>query len=226
MSCSPRCVATAAAGARPSTYPPSADPEAPREVALDDRGNALAIWELTPLRASIDTTIAQSATRAANGSWSRPVNISAAGTHASRPVLAVDQRGGAVAAWSSTTRDTAIVQSADRAPAGAWRKPIDISAREPGTYATGVDLAIDARGNAVAAWHLTLPNPSEDDEEPPVIVQGAVRRAGATWQPRSLRGADNVQGPVRVAIDPRGDMVAIWQRLDPSGYIVVRATGP
>jgi hypothetical protein len=196
------------------------------QIALDPRGKAHAIWQLTPQGADDETTIVQSATRASNGRWTKPVDLSAAGAHASNPKLAVDQRGRAVAVWSRSTRDAALVQSATRAATGTWQEPVEISAAAPETYAGGADLALDARGNAVAAWHLTLPRSTGQDEEPPVIVQGAARPASGTWQPRSLRGADNVRGAVRVAIDPHGGMAAIWQRLDPRGYIVVRAAVP
>ncbi|HEV2060182.1 MAG TPA: hypothetical protein VGR11_12565 [Solirubrobacteraceae bacterium] len=194
-------------------------------VAFDARGNALAVWQLTPPGTGEETTLVQSAARTASGGWTKAVDISAPGAHATGPVVVVDQRGGAIAAWSRSTHNRSIVQSADRTAGGAWRKPVDVFAGQPGTYAGGVDLAIDAGGNAVAAWGLTLPNPGEDDE-PPVIAQGAVRPPGAMWQPRSLRGGDNVRGAVRVAIDPRGDIAAIWPRLTPGGYIVVRATVP
>jgi hypothetical protein len=129
------------------------------QIAFDPRGSAHAIWQLTPRGADDETTIVQSATRTSNGHWTKPMDISAAGAHASTPKLAVYQRGRAVAVWSRSTRETAIVQSATRAAAGTWQQPIDITATAPGTYAGSADLAVDARGNAVAAWHLTLPSP-------------------------------------------------------------------
>jgi hypothetical protein len=194
-------------------------------VAFDGHNNALAVWQLTPPGGGDETTLVQSAARTASGRWTRPLALSAAGGHASGPVLVVDQRGAAIAAWSRSTPNGSVVQTADRTARRVWREPVDVSAALPGTYAGGVDLATDRRGNAVAAWTLTLPNPGQDDE-PPVIVQGARRSAGATWQPQSLRGADSVRGAVRVAIDPRGDLAAIWPRLDGGGYTVVRATVP
>lgn len=73
---------------------------------------------------------------------------------------------------------------------------------------------------------MTLPNPDPDDEEPPTLVQGAVRPAGGAWQRRSVPGADALRGTVRVAIDPRGELAAIWPRLGPGGYLVARTLVP
>ena len=155
------------------------------------------------------------------------MTLSAAGAQASTPRLAVGARG-AVAVWSLSSLDgSSIVQSADRAPGRGWRKPVALSSTAPDTFAGGPDVAVDARGNVVAAWELTLSNRDPDDDaEPPTLVQGAVRPAGATWQPRTLPGADAVRGAVRVAVDPRGELAAIWPRLGPGGYTVARALVP
>ncbi len=197
------------------------------QVAFDANANGLAVWQLTPRGADRQTALVQSASRTRDGRWSRPVAISAAGAQASTPTLAVGSRG-AVAVWSRSSRDgTSIVQGADRAPGRGWRTPIALSSTAPGTYAGEPDVAVDARGNVVAAWVLTLPHPDPDDDgEPPTLVQGAVRPAGATWQPRTLPGADAIRGAVRVAVDPRGELAAIWPRVGPGGYFVARALVP
>lgn len=125
-----------------------------------------------------------------------------------------------------TTRRSSAARGAP--PGRAWQD-VDISPRQSGAYTSTPSLGIDARGNAVAVWILTLPIPPNVDpeRERPAILQGAVRPAGGTCQSRSLPAAEDVEQATNVAgPDPSGNPVAVWLRRSPSGLTVAGTNGP
>jgi hypothetical protein len=81
------------------------------EVAVDGRGNAIAVWR----RFDGTNTIVQAAVRAAGGSFGAPQDLSAAGQTANDPQVAVDGQGNAIAVWSRSNGTNYIVQAAVRA---------------------------------------------------------------------------------------------------------------
>src|SRR5919204_85381 len=85
-------------------------------VALDQAGDAAAVW----VRFNGSNYIAQAAGHPAGGSWGSPESVSAGGTDAAHPQVALDSAGNAVALWDeSQTND--VVQAAVRAAGAiAW----------------------------------------------------------------------------------------------------------
>ena len=81
------------------------------QVAVDGRGNAIAVWS----RSNGTNDIVQAAARAAGGSFGAPQDVSAAGQDAHVPQVAVDGRGNAIAVWSRSNGTNYIVQTAVRA---------------------------------------------------------------------------------------------------------------
>ena len=65
------------------------------QVAVDGRGNAIAVWQ----RFDGTNTIVQAAVRAARASFGAPQDLSTAGQTAYDPQVAVDGRGNAIAVW-------------------------------------------------------------------------------------------------------------------------------
>jgi len=117
-----------------------ADDTGGRQVAVDARGNAVAVW-MTSVDAN---TVVQAAQRPAGGRWSKPVRLSAAGgsTHAYAPQIAVDRRGNAVAVWQRSSASSArhrraepravrrplsFVESTARSAGGSWQPPTRVS---------------------------------------------------------------------------------------------------
>jgi hypothetical protein len=87
----------------------------------------------------------RSSVRAADGSWSRPVEVGAADT--AEPRVAIDGRGNAIVAWLQRDR---VLVSERPAVAGAWQPPEQLS--DPG--ASAQDVALDAAGNGFAVWNV------------------------------------------------------------------------
>ena len=122
------------------------------QVALDERGNALAVWteELAPGEPAI-----VSAARPRTGSWTAPARVSPAGLQAFTPRIAVDSRNNALAIWIADADpadqfDPNFIQRALRPAGGSFGAAVTISA-ESGT-AFDPQLVFDERDNALAVW--------------------------------------------------------------------------
>lgn len=171
------------------------------KVAMDARGDAIAVWA-GPGGLYSATLPASSST------WQPAVTIST--NEAEHPHVAIDAQGDAVAAWESIGTEINTVQTAAKLAEGAWRAPTSLS--EPVAYSHGYpplypSLAIDAKGSAVAAWDGVRSPMGEG-------VQAAVLPAiGASWQ-ASVRVAETegfLVGPL-VSMDEKGNGVAAWER--------------
>jgi hypothetical protein len=180
------------------------------QVAVDAAGEAVVLWK----DSGGTNTIIEAASRTAGGGWQAPVELSAAGRNASEPQVALDAGGDVVAVWGRSDGTNLIVQAASR-PAGAgWEAPVDLSAA--GQETSEPQVAIDAAGDAVAAWKADGAH---------FIVQAASRPAGAGWQvPVDLSATGQGAYEPQVAIGADGDAVAVWKRYNGSNY-VVDATG-
>jgi hypothetical protein len=182
--------------------PGTADPQ----VAVDEQGDAIAIWN----RGGPWGGTVQEALRPAGGIWQAPVNIGE--EIGSDPKVAFDGQGNALALWQSFEggdKDEWVLESASMPVGGRWQAPVTVSAPD---FADGAHVAVDAQGNAVAVWdgwsHGFLS---------PRTVQSAFRPAGETWQtPVNLIGEaeerDQPKGASEpgIAVDSQGDAVAIW----------------
>ena len=104
--------------------------------------------------------------------------------------------------------------------APAWLAPQDLSAA--GQHAYDPQVAVDGRGNAIAVWRRS--------EGTNTIVQAAVRTSGGSFgAPQDLSTAGQNAYDPQVAVDGRGNAIAVWSRFDGTNFIVqaaVRAAGP
>jgi hypothetical protein len=132
--------------------------------------------------------------------------------------VAIDPDGGAVAAWSRFDGTTARVQAALLEPGTtAFGAPVTLSAA--GGNATDPQVALDAAGNAVVLWSR---------------FDGSVNRIQATFRPTggSFGATQTVsasgQSAVfpRLAVNPAGNAVAVWQRFDGADQRVQAAFRP
>lgn len=149
--------------------------------------------------------------------WRAPVNLSQAGEDAQQPVVGVDRQGDAIAVWRRSDSTNTIVQATERPAGGSWQAPVDLSA--PGHDAYDPELALDPQGDATVVWYRDIG--SRD------IVQAAERPAGGTWQaPVDLSNASQDSSAQWVAVDPRGDVTAVWESFDGSHVTVEAAVRP
>jgi RTX calcium-binding nonapeptide repeat (4 copies) len=145
--------------------------------------------------------VIQTATRTLADPWTPPVTISGPVGGAYEPTVAMDDKGGAVAAWQWWDGSYRRIEAAVRSSDGAWTKPEELSA--PGHTATAPIVAMDAAGNAVAAWIRS------NGIAP--AAQTATRSAGGVWSlPRNLSRRGRNAASLDLAMNRRGDAVVSW----------------
>ena len=207
---------TASASATPTWLPPE-DIAGPTEsitfpeIAVNARGDALAIWP----RDIGSATVVETLERPAGGEWSAPQAISEPGEvlwPLQTPVdIGLDDAGNAVAIWAATEQD---LRTASRPAGGEWSDPEDLFTNG----ARGPQLAMNAAGDAVAVW-----NGFNGDK---FVTWAAVRPAGGEWSnPEDLSVAGELDSfDPQVAIDAAGTAIVVWERLITAGDDVVRAS--
>jgi PKD domain-containing protein len=165
-------------------------------VAVNARGDAAVLWT----RKS-DTSV-QTATRAAGGSWSA---AALAGSPADgTPRIGIDDAGHGYAVWAVDISSNNHPVLASVSGPGGWSQPVDISAPAFGGFDPA--LAVNGRGDAVAAW-------VGFDGTGSTIV-GAVKPANGAWSaPRLVSpGPTSDAAHPEVAIDDHGNAVVVWTR--------------
>jgi hypothetical protein len=186
-------------------------------VAIDPYGSAMAVWE----RFDGATSIIQASFRPHGLTWSAPADLSAPGSYAAQPEVALDHYGNALAIWRRFDGRNWVVQAAAWPSGGGWSAPQDLSA--PGQDAQIPQVAIDRYGNALAIWRRF--------DGANWIVQAAFRpfslgRAGDWSAPEDLSAPRYDAGAPKVAYDSLfGDAVAIWTRNDDTVQVADRPVG-
>ena len=136
----------------------------------------------------------------ASAEWTPPVQVSATGGNVQ---IAEDGRSDAFAVWQecrSGCNEQVVV--ADYLPAGAssWQPPVQISTGEEGCFA---QIAGDFSGDGLAVWG--------SHAGPQSAVRPASLGAWRTPTPIGPPSGDPYEPP-RMAVDPAGDAVAVWQQ--------------
>lgn len=169
----------------------SADPR----IAVDARGNAVAVWTNVTGHDGDNLGVVQSAVRAAGGGWEPAVDVSTAGHTSFAARVALDARGNAIVVWSDQTDDRA--RSAMRPIGGAWTAPVDISDHADAYPQVGVD----ADGRAVAFWIKS---------EQRLCAARADVRAIGRWRSRDCIGIDDEVRTMKAAVSAAGNAAAVW----------------
>jgi hypothetical protein len=185
------------------------------QVTVDATGTAIAVWS----RSNGTNTIIQASTRPSGGSWSTPVDLSAAGEDATNPQVTVDADGTAIAVWTRSNGTNDIVQASTRPSGGSWTTPAD-NLSEAGQDASAPQVSVDANGTATAVWIRS--NGTND------IVQSSTRPRGGPWSTpvANLSEAGEDAGTPQVAVDANGTAIAVWNRSDGSNTIVQASSRP
>lgn len=210
-------------------------PTAPA-IALDARGNAVAVWreqtgrELRQgfrlpsgapagvlARPSDRRWTVRVAGLRAGGAWSAPRALSrpsGSRRDAAAPALEATPGGQVLAAWGERGR----LVTRSRGVGAGWAAPWAI-AGPPGRVA-GVDLAVAPDGRAVVAWSARPALPPRDRrigvDDSCYTVQAATRTASGAWSPlRSLSGPLVQAPPFTVAIGEGGHAAASWTETAP-----------
>jgi len=157
--------------------------------------------------------------RSLTGTWEAPVDLSRPGERANTPHVAVGADGRAAAIWTSTPEQgptRVLVRGAERPAGGRWSRPVTISSHGS---ASAVQIAVDADGGAIAMWSAL--------EGRRFSVQAATRSSAGTWSaPERLSAAGESATSPSVALDAKGDALAVWQRTRAGASSIQSSTRP
>jgi len=164
-------------------------------------GRATVVWAASEGGASV---VRSSSYAFATPGWSRVAAVSAPGTLAWHPRVAMADDGTAVAVWRWWRSGHLVVQAAVRSPSGEWSAPTELTA--PGADARPPLVEMDAAGNAVAAWI----RPSGGAP----MAQVASRPAGGAWTPaRNLSHRGRPVRGVELDMNRAGDAIVTWRHV-------------
>jgi hypothetical protein len=194
-------------------------------IGVDTRGDVVVAWDA-------DGVVEAAVRTAGSGGWQAVVDLSEADPPSDvgsvLSDLVVDPQGEAIVAWermvavgAKETRSS--VQTAiGSAISGAWQGPVSLTSASAGVPAIEpaphqgpafVDrlgdhnpvVAIGPNGNAVAAWERS-------EGEGGTTIEAAVRLAGGGWK-KAVQLSPTGEWPAndpQVAVDARGDAIAVW----------------
>ena len=146
---------------------------------------------------------------AAAPTWLAPKSLSATGS-GSDLSIALDAAGDAFTVWARS----GTAQAAERPAGGSWSAAQGISGSC--VDASGVQLAVNAAGRAVAVW--------ECPKVGNTIVQAAMRSARGSWSaPHDLSAPGHDAHAPQVALDRAGDAVVVWARSNGTDVVVQAA---
>jgi len=173
------------------------------QVAIDNNGNGLAVWE----RFDGANFRIQARTRSASGVLGSVQDLSAAGQSAFSPQVAVNGNGNALVVW---TRFNGLcqcdkIQARTLSSAGVLGAVQDLSAG--GQNAEVPQVGIDANGNALAVWQRF---DGTNDR-----VQARTRSsAGVLGAVQTLSDAGRNAFSPQVAVNAAGAGLVDWTRFD------------
>lgn len=125
-------------------------------VAVDDAGNAIAVWQQEDGAASADHSIWYSRYLAGAAGWQQAQPLETAGGDARSPRIAMTPAGEAFAVWRQRESGSFRVWAAHFVPGSGWEAPVRIE-NDVGKIPSGPTVAVDNSGNAFAVWALSDP---------------------------------------------------------------------
>ena len=171
-------------------------------VATDDHGNALAVWV-----AGDGDPVVQGAFRRNGKDFGAPQTLSQAG--ADEPKVAFDERRNAIAVWTRFVGDAGQIETAFRPRDGQFGTPAVISPDTAGATHFGPELAVDE--SAAVVWTRALTT----DTEGTLRVLSAFRPKGGSFgSVETLSDRDLFGFEPHVAVDERGNALAVWTQAD------------
>ena len=178
------------------------------QVAIDDSGNAVAIWdEFDGTRYNIWTN-----RYVAGTGWGTAAVLENDPGDAFGPHVALDASGNAIAVWQQSDGTRYNIMASVFTPPSGWSTPTPIE-NDPND-ARNVQLAMNTHGDAFAVWTQGFP------VRP--VVWARRYLAGSGWNALTrIQGDTSGDGFFpQVAIDPNGAAVATWHQTDGTRYNV------
>lgn len=197
----------------PQTLSPPGYDASEQQVAFDPGGDAVVVWQENG--PSSDVILASA--RPAGGSFSTPQTLSDAGKNASAPDVASDAQGDGIAVWLQWDGTVERVQAAYRPAGGSFGVPQTLS--EAGVEAETPRVAMNGSGEAVAVWNISVGGKMQ-------IRTAAAASGGVFGAPADLTGLTVNASAPQVALDSRGDAIAVWDGWDGANIRIEDAVRP
>ena len=182
-----------------------ANPAHNPEVAMDGKGNAIALWEQFD-----GAYFSIYSNRYSAGGWGTAKLIETAAGDALDSQIAMDSNGNAVAVWKQSDVGTSYgsegysIYSA-RCSAGVWGTAKVIDTGVGSSYCP--QIAMDGKGTAIAVWmHFGLPTDNN------IYVNRY--SAGAWGTPKAIKTGAGAAYDPQIAMDGKGTAIAVWQQYD------------
>jgi hypothetical protein len=159
-------------------------------LAVNSVGGAILTWRSAGLIAAASGTI-----QAGFGPSVQVGKAYGALSEQISPHVALNDAGAAFLAWDSHDNNEVVSRTAD----GTWSAPTKLSGPTP----SGIRIAVDGAGNAVAAFSETIASGNP--------TYASVRPAGGSWGPPVLLSALTDTGHVSDVVgDGKGTFVVAW----------------
>jgi hypothetical protein len=194
------------------------EPTSP-QVAIAASGEATVVWAREFFIAI------QGVSRSPGGKWSSVRTLAKPNRHPLEvlgpedPQVSFEPAGAPVAVWvREVAHSGLVVQTATGGLGGIWSKPTSISPRP--LFAFEPQVALDAAGGAVVTW-ISRRGYGYD------VIKSASRPPGGAWSPSmTISPKQGESRDVRLAANPAGAAVAIWQRADHGHSFIEAASLP
>lgn len=172
-------------------------------IAVDEAGNAYAVWE-DYRNEHPDVYFAY---RPAGGAWGsmEKINDDPGANSQQLPVITVDASGNAYAVWNDDRNGSWDVYFAYRPVGGAWGANVKVNAMGEASQYTPPAIAVDGAGTAYALW--------SDGRNDYGDIYFATRPAGGAWSTESKVNDDagsTSQYAPDIAVDAGGNVYAVW----------------
>jgi hypothetical protein len=188
------------------------DPAFNADVSAE-AGHFAATWVVLRKR----HTLVVSSFRSVDGSWSSPETVAGPVGNPGAPVIALDDDGGAVAAWQWWNSVYRVVEAASRPPTGTWSTPVVLSA--PGRPASQPRAAMDGTGRAIVGWVR-----SNGDW---TVVQVASRSVDGSWgEPVSLSSRAGNERGLDLDMTRDGHAIVAWRQGSPNANLWSSSRAP
>jgi hypothetical protein len=193
---------------RPQTLSGADVVDRPPQIAVDARGDALAVW----LATKGQRTHVRAAYRPAGEPWRPARTVSRGGEDAAYPVGTLDSRGRALVAWSAFKGAASVgLEVAARSRLRGWGRP-SILSRD----ATVFNLAMSARGHAIAVWSAGYGEGG--------LWADARTPAGHWSRPKEISSSGTGLYYMPLVVNSRGSAVVAWVPGDEKLTVAIGST--
>ena len=179
------------------------------DVAFDNNGNAIALWSQTD-----GTQFDIWANRYTAGSgWGEPVLVENENLgDADSAKLAFDANNNAIAVWRQSSGTRYSIKANRYTASTGWGNAVSIEVDNSGD-AVDPKIAIDAKGNALAVWHM------DDGQKNNVWANRYINAPGQGWGDEVRITTTNTTHATdaHIAFDHQGNALSVW--IEGSGII-------